>query len=205
MYYILAFIAFLFFSLGIFLMVSKKKKVILGTVCLTVGIVFFVSIPLIAIHSFFFSPTKKEVKKESVKLTLQDFSAVYTTTANLFDAPSGLVFSLESAGDVDVAKARINDISSINMLIEKDSVKTLRGIMISVGNSNDSGKMLEALKTTYAIVKIFEPQQATESIPDFVQKLLTMESGSSTNGENVIYTINQSLGNTILSIRYPNN
>lgn len=41
MYYILAFIAFLFFSLGIFLMVSKKKKVIVGTVCLTVGIVFF--------------------------------------------------------------------------------------------------------------------------------------------------------------------
>lgn len=205
MYYILAFIAFLFFSLGIFLMVSKKKKVIVGTVCLTVGIVFFVSIPLIAIHSFLFSPTKKEVKKESVKLTLQDFSAVYTTAANLFDASSGLVFSLESAGNADVAKARINDISSINMLIEKDSVKTLRGIMISVGNSNDSGKMLEALKTTYAIVKIFEPQQTTESIPDFVQKLLTMESGSSTNGENVIYTINQSLGNTILSIRYPNN
>ena len=70
MYYILAFIAFIFFVLGIFLLLSKENKVTIGAICLTIGICTFVSIPIIAIHSFLFSETKQENKTVDV-----DFNA----------------------------------------------------------------------------------------------------------------------------------
>ena len=74
MYYILAFIAFLFFVLGFLL--SKKRKVIVGTVCLIIGIISFVSIPLIAIQSFLFSPSKTEVKQESKPIDINFHATV---------------------------------------------------------------------------------------------------------------------------------
>ena len=202
MYYILAFIAFLCFSLGIFLLVSKKRKVNAGVACLAIGICTFIAIPIIALHSFLFSPTKTETKKEFVRLTLQDFSNAYTPSAQLFGAPVGFVLNFESSEKVDIAKTKINDISSLSIVVEKTSERKINGIMIYVGNSNDSEKMMEALKTTYAIVNIFETERAAESIPDFVQKLLNVDSGTSTTSGNVIYTVNQVLNNTVLSIRY---
>ena len=63
MYYILGFIAFLFLSLGIFLMLSKNRKLAIGVICVTLGIVSFVSIPIIVLHSFFFSKSKHEVEQ----------------------------------------------------------------------------------------------------------------------------------------------
>ncbi|MBQ9206883.1 MAG: hypothetical protein IJ158_09240 [Treponema sp.] len=203
MYYILGFIAFLLLALGIFLMVSKNRKVTIGFICVALAICTFVAIPIIAVHSFLFSPAKTESKKEIVRLTLQDFSTAYAQSAPLFGAQSGFVLNIESGEKADIAKAKINDISSINISLEKTSEKKLLGVMIFVGNSNDSVKMWEALSATYAIVKIFETDRSAESIPEFVQKLLNMDSGGSTNGSNVIYTVNQALGNTILSIRYP--
>lgn len=74
MYYVLAFVAFLFFSFGIFLMLSKKKKVTMGVICLTIGICTFISIPIIAIHSFLFSPTKTEAKQDDKPVDI-DFHA----------------------------------------------------------------------------------------------------------------------------------
>jgi hypothetical protein len=146
--------------------------------------------------------SKTETKKEVIKLTLQDFSTTYTPAAKLYDAPAGFVLNIETGEKADVAKAKINDISSISIAIEKGSERKITGIMIFVGNSSDSDKMMEALKTTYAIVKIFEPDRTAESIPEFVQKILNMESGKSANSNNVIYTVNQALNNTILTIRY---
>ena len=203
MYYILGFIAFLFLSLGIFLMVSKNRKVIIGFICVALAVCTFVAIPIIAVHSFLFSPAKTEAKKEVVRLTLQDFLTAYAQSAPMFGAQSGFVLNIESGEKADTAKAKINDISSINISVEKTSEKRLLGVMIFVSNSNDSAKMWEALTVTYAIVKIFETERSAESIPEFVQKLLNTDSGSSTSGENVVYTVNQVAGNTILSIRYP--
>lgn len=202
MYYVLAFIAFLCFSLGIFLMVSQKRKVTAGVICLAIGICTFIAIPIIALHSFFFSPKKTETKKEVVRLTLQDFSNAYAPSAQLFNAPAGFVLNFELGEKTDIAKAQINDISGLSIIVEKTPERKITGIIIYVGNSNDSEKMMEALMTTYAVVKIFEPKRAAESIPDFVQNLLNTDNGVPTTSRNVIYTVNQVLNNTILTIRY---
>ena len=144
-----------------------------------------------------------KAKKEAVRLSLQDFSTAYSQSAPLFDAPAGFVLNIESGENTDTAKAKINDISNLNIVVEKNSERTLRGVMITVGTSDDSLKMFEALKTTYAVVKIFEPEQTAEQVIEFSQRIFTTESGNSINGNNAIYTMNQALGNTILTIRYP--
>ena len=203
MYYILGFIAFLLLALGIFLMVSKSRKVTIGFICVALAICTFVAIPIIAVHSFLFSPAKNESKKEIVRLTLQDFSTAYAQSAPMFGAPAGFVLNIESGENTDTAKAKINDISTLSIVVEKNSNRKLRGVMITVGTSDDSLKMFEALKTTYAVVKIFEPEQTAEQIIEFVQKIFSTESGNSISGNNAIYTINQALGNTILTIHYP--
>lgn len=206
MYYVLAFIAFIFVALGLIFMLSKKRKTAVGFACLAIGICSFVAIPILAVHSFLFSPAKTEKtieKKEIDRLTLQDFSTAYAQYAPLFGAKSGFVLNFESGEGADIARAKINDISSLDISVEKTSERKLLGVMIFVASSNDSAKMWEALTTTYAIVKIFEKDRTAESIPDFVQGLLNMDSGTSTRGENVIYTVNQISGNTILSILYP--
>lgn len=65
MYYILGFTAFLLLAVGIFLMVSKNRKPTTGFICVSLAVCTFVAIPIVAVHSFFFSPAKEETKREN--------------------------------------------------------------------------------------------------------------------------------------------
>lgn len=76
MYYILTFVAFLFLVLGLLFLHSKKRKVIVGNVCIIIGIICFVSIPLIAIQSFLFAPSKTELKQEGKPIDINFHATV---------------------------------------------------------------------------------------------------------------------------------
>ena len=87
MYYILGFIAFLFLSLGIFLMVSKNRKVIIGFICVSLAVCTFVSIPIIAVRSFLFTPVKTEVNQENKTVDMNWNASISNSMQGDVDIP----------------------------------------------------------------------------------------------------------------------
>lgn len=81
MYYILGFIAFLLLVVGIFLMVSKNRKFTIGFICVSLAVCAFVAIPIIAVHSFFFSPAKTETRQEN-KIVDMDWNATISNSVH---------------------------------------------------------------------------------------------------------------------------
>ncbi len=70
MYLAMFLICAVFIGFGIFFIFSKKQKLAGGVVCIAIGICIFISIPIIAVHSFLFSE-KTESKTETQDVDLK--------------------------------------------------------------------------------------------------------------------------------------
>lgn len=149
--------------------------------------------------------TKKEIQTVKI-LTLNEFVSAYSQNASLFNANANLDWSVESGEKADIGVARVNNICRIQASSEKAPNRELIGVMFFVSSTNSSknseAEMWESLFSAYTVVKTFEPNRSTESIPEFVAKLFELDPEHSITSGNLTYKLFQLGSNTIISISY---